>query len=604
MKLKILYSLLFFIFHFSGQLFAQNVSLYQQFSGRFDFTFAGNTLNPDENTSYYPSFINTSSSADLMLQSSDVIEAAYLYWAGCGPGDFNIKLNNIDIEAQRTFSTIQASSGKTFFAAFHDITDLVTTQGSTTYTLSELDVNDQIPRYWNNGTHFAGWAILVVYRNDSLPLNVVNVYDGLESLSTTLSGGIGELNITIDNLNVIDDVGSKIGFIAWEGDRGIPAPGSNIIESLSINGITVGNPPLNPANNAFNGTNSVTGAQNLYNMDLDIYNIQNYITIGDDTATIQLATGQDYVMINAIVTKLNSQLPDATVNIDDYGVECNSRNVSITYTVSNLNATDFLPAGTTVSIYADGVLVGTNQTQNDIPIGESETLSQFITIPNGIPITFNLEIIVDQPGLVTELVENNNNAFQTATFMTGPTPNLLEDLVSCNRGLTEGLFDFSSYETTVTSAPNQTVTFHESLDDATSGSNPIADPSNYIALTTPKRIFVRIDGPECFTTTSFLLTVKPCPPIVYNAVSVNGDGLNDTFHIEGLLGVFLNFELYVYNRWGKEIWKGNNYTPEWDGYVKDGIGNAQAPDGTYFYILYLNDPDYPKPLNGYLYLNH
>jgi hypothetical protein len=31
----------------------------------------------------------------------------------------------------------------------------------------------------------------------------------------------------------------------------------------------------------------------------------------------QLTSGQDFVMINAIVTKLNSQLPDATLRIND-----------------------------------------------------------------------------------------------------------------------------------------------------------------------------------------------------------------------------------------------------------------------------------------------
>jgi hypothetical protein len=32
------------------------------------------------------------------------------------------------------------------------------------------------------------------------------------------------------------------------------------------------------------------------------------------------------------------------------------------------------------------------------------------------------------------------------------------------------------------------------------------------------------------------------------------------------------------------------------------MGNNEAASGTYYYILYLNDPDYPKPINGYLYL--
>jgi hypothetical protein len=36
----------------------------------------------------------------------------------------------------------------------------------------------------------------------------------------------------------------------------------------------------------------------LYNMDLDVYNIQNNINIGDTSAQIQLTSGQDFVMIN------------------------------------------------------------------------------------------------------------------------------------------------------------------------------------------------------------------------------------------------------------------------------------------------------------------
>ncbi|ESU25833.1 hypothetical protein FLJC2902T_30270 [Flavobacterium limnosediminis JC2902] len=599
MRIKLLcfYSVLFCLF--SGISFGQDIALYNQFFGRYDFTFFGNTLNPDENTYMYPNYMLTSSSADLNLVSGDVIEKAYLYWAGSGTGDFDVKLNGIDLTAQRTFTTTQTSSGYTFFSAFYDVTPIVTAQGNGTYTLSDLDLNALIPTYYLNATNFAGWAIIVVYKNNTLPLNVLNIYDGLENLSPPTPGTIDYLHITLSNLNVIDNQDAKIGFLAWEGDRNIA-----VSESLSINGNVLGNPPLNPSNNAFNGTSTIIGSSTLYNMDLDIYNIQNNIQIGDTSAEIQLTSGQDFVMINSIVTKLNSQLPDATVTIDQTGVECNSRNVAVNYTVSNINATDFLPAGTTITIYADGIIVGTNQTQNDIQIGDSETFYQFVTIPSGISLNFTIEIIVDQPGLVTELLENNNNATMTATLAVGPTPNPLDDLVSCNRGYTEGLFDFSAYENTVTSDPNSTVTFHESQVEANAGVNPIADPSNYMAATTPKQIFVRINGPECFTTTSFFLTVKPCPPIVYNAVSANGDGMNDTFHIEGLRDVFVNYELYIYNRWGREIWKGNNNTPEWDGYVKDGIGNTQAPDGTYFYILYLNDPDYPKPLNGYLYLNH
>ena len=571
---------------------SQNISLYQQFNGRYDFTFVGNTLNPDENSFQPTPTIFTSSSATLTLNSDDNIEKAYLYWAGCGTGDFNVKLNDIDIEPERTFSIIQTSSGWPHFSAFKDITAIVQSTGNGSYTLSELDLTAIIPQYYNNRTNFAGWAIIVVYRNDALPLNQLNIYDGLQAVPD-------EINIVLDNLNVIDNEDAKIGFLAWEGDVGIA---NN--ETLRINGNIMESLPLNPANNAFNSTNTSTGSSTLYNMDLDIYNIQNNIRIGDTTASINLTSDQDYVMINAIVTKLNSQLPDATVTIDDYSLTCNIREIPIQYTVSNLNSTDPLPANTTLSVYANDVLVGTNLTPAVLEIGESVIMTQTIIVPAGIPNNFTLTIIVDENSVVTELLENNNSDSENIHLLVSPPFNNLPVLEACNLSLNTAYFDFSGYEEAVKTNPSQIVTFHESEADAVLGINNIPNTSNYFVTQTPKTIFVRIEDENCFSVTSFPLNIKNCPPIVYNAVSANGDGMNDTFHIEGLYNIFVNFKLYVYNRWGREVWNGDNTTPEWDGFIKDGIGSKQAPDGTYFYILYLNDSDYPNALNGYLYLNH
>ena len=129
--------------------------------------------------------------------------------------------------------------------------------------------------------------------------------------------------------------------------------------------------------------------------------------------------------------------------------------------------------------------------------------------------------------------------------------------------------------------------------------------NTYEALTTPQTLYVRIENDfGCYSITSFNLITRNCPPTVYNAVSVNNDGYNDDFFIDGLRDIFTDFKLEIYNRWGKLLWTGNNNVPNWDGYVKDGIGGNKAPEGTYFYILYLNDENYPDPLTGYLYLTY
>ncbi|MFN3754759.1 gliding motility-associated C-terminal domain-containing protein [Flavobacterium sp.] len=574
----------------------QDITLYEQFNGRYDFTFFGNTLNTQENNSTVNSVTVTSSSATLNLNPTDVIEKAYLYWAGSGDGDFNVTLNTTTITPDRTFAYSRFFDNVefTYFSAFKDITALVQSTGNGTYTLSDLDISPFEALHLQRRTNFAGWAIAIIYKNDNLPLNQINVYDGLEGVPD-------ELSITLTNLNVIDNLNSKVGFLAWEGDAALAT------EEFRINGDLLSN-TLNPSSNVFNGTNSVTGSTTMYNMDLDIYDIQNLISIGDTTAEISLTSFQDFVMINSVITKLNSQLPDATVAINSVNKECNSRTIVVNYTVSNLNCTGPLPTQTPISVYINGQLIIITQTTVAIPVDEFITSQITLTLPDWVPNNFEIKLVVDDKGdgtgIVNELVENNNVFLFQETLYTSPIVNDLENLISCNEGFTQATFDFSGYETSVKTNPEDSVVFYETLDNAINEINPILNTSNYVATATPKEIFVRIENQNCHTTTSFLLTSRNCPPTVYNYISANNDTLNDSFTIAGLQNIFLHYKIEIYSRWGKLVWTGNQNTQNWDGYIKEGFGTKDAPDGTYFYILYLNDPDYPQPLTGYVYLVH
>lgn len=269
-------------------VFGQNVTLYNQFNGNYDFVFVGNTMNTGENniTPGCTELLLTSSSATLALNPNQIITSAYLYWAGSGAGDFNVQLNGTPVVAQRNFSVsiTTVASVLPYFSAFADVTSLVTSTGNGTYTLSDLDISQALideTGYCDRRTNFAGWAMVIIYNDTTLSLNQVNIYDGLQGIPPSLS-------ITLTNLNVINTAGAEIGFVAWEGDSNLA-----VSETLSINGTVLSNPPLNPANNAFNGTNSFTNSNTLYNMDLDVYNIQNNLTIGNSNALIQMTSGQD-----------------------------------------------------------------------------------------------------------------------------------------------------------------------------------------------------------------------------------------------------------------------------------------------------------------------
>ena len=553
-------------------------------------------MNVAENNSIFDFVTGTESTVNLSLNASDVIEKAYLYWAGSGDGDFEVDLNSVTIAPDRTFSfnRIFNDIEYTYFSAFKDITTQVTATGNGSYTLSNLDISPFEELHLQRRTNFAGWAILIIYKNNNLPLNQINVYDGLQGVPN-------ELSITLNSLNVIDNNNSKVGFIAWEGDSLLAT------EEFRINGNLLSS-PLNPTNNVFNGTNTITGATNLYNVDLDIYNIQDNIAVGDTSAEITLSSFQDFVMINTVVTKLNSQLPDATIVIDAIEKTCDSNTIVANYTIYNLNSTNTLPANTPVSVYIDGQLLQTLTTPSEIQIGSSIAGQISLVVPESISLNFELKFVVDDigdgTGIVVELNENNNSDSTSDFLVFYPTNNLLEDLLVCDEGLTSGTFDFSSYEELVKTNPNDTITFHESNENAASAINAITNISNYTAQSTPKEIFVRVDNQNCYVLVPFTLITKKCPPTVYNFISANNDSINDTFTFGGLRDVFVDFELEIYNRWGRLIWTGNNNTTDWDGYVKEGVGSKTAPDGTYFYLLNLNDPDYPEPLRGFLYLNH
>jgi gliding motility-associated-like protein len=575
---------------------AQDISLFNQLNGHLDYTAIGNTLNTSENNSAINCVINTASSATLSLSATQTIEAAYLYWAGSGSGDFNVTLNTTDITPSRTFAYTLDSS-RQFFAAFADVTTLIQTEGNGLYTLSNLEQIDISSAYCSTGTNFAGWAITVIYSDPALPLNQLNVYDGLESVPDSIT-------IELNNLNVMDTTGARIGFLAWEGDAGLA-----VDEELQMNGITLSNPPLNPANNAFNGTNSFTNDSNLYNMDIDVYPIENTINVGDSSAVIQLTSGQDLVMINNIITVLNSQLPDASVSIDSIDLPCNSREITIEYTIENLNSTQLLAANTPIAFYIESDLVAQTQTINDIPVNGSESnLIRFTIDPlnlNPIYLTIVVDDVGNGTGVVTEMSETNNTAESSIEVLESPETTPLSPLIECNFGNNQAVFNLRNALDEIDSSFDlETVVFYQSLEDLINDLGALVNPSQYINTNSISTIYFRLDAEPCYEIFSVNLEVSDCDPNVPQGFSPNGDGYNDWFNIEGLYDVFLQHELLIFNRFGTIIFKGDNNI-KWDGKANYGPlkGDILLPVGTYFYVLHLNVPN-SKPKSGWVYMNY
>ena len=592
MKNKSLNSAIFILV--SYLCFSQDVSLYSQFNGRYNYTAIGNTLNPIENSFFAGNCsMLSSSSANLNLLPSQNVIAAYLYWAGSGQGDFEIELNGTPLTADRTFLTT-FTGGRFFFSAFKDVTSIVQAQGNGNYTFSGLDISSYLTNalYCNSGTTFGGWAITIIYQDDSLPLNQLNVYDGMQRVPD-------QLTIVLENLNVLDNVGAKIGFVAWEGDSALA-----VNEQLTINGNVIGNPPLNPTNNAFNGTNSFTGANDLFNMDIDVYSIQNNINVGDSTATITLTSGQDFVMINNVITVLNSQLPDATVNIIDQFTDCSNEIMQIEFEILNLNSTAELTSNTEISIYIGGNLVANSQTQNEIPIGGSETQSLTINIPDNLTDASELVIIVDENQLVTEINDNNNEAYKLIESVQIIDFVNLEPITSCKlNGVLVNAFDLTAHVESLIG--QETVSnFYTSISDLENNTSSITMPNDYVPLNNNETIYFSITNVPCTQVYQFDLQIIQCKPTIPSGFSPNQDPYNNFFNISGLYNIFENHQLKIFNRLGTLIFIGDNDT-KWDGRVNQGLGNhgELVPVGIYYYLLDLKTEGF-EPLLGWVYVNY
>lgn len=498
-------------------LSAQAITLYNAFLGKYDFTMIGNSLNTVPNGTSAPCIINTSSSATLNLLPHQTIQAAYLYWAGSGSlsnGDLNIKLNGVDITPDRTFLSAMGSNNLPVYGAFKDVTDIVLANGNGVYTVSDFDLSGVIGPYCSTGGNFGGWSIVVIYADPTTTNNLVNVYDGF----TKVDASSPVINITLNNLNVLNLTGNKIGFLSWEGDENIA-----VSEQLRINNNIVSNPPLNPANNVFNGTNSFTNSSTLYNMDLDVFDINDYTNIFDNTLDITLQSYQDAVVVNNIVVVLNSEVPDASIQINTADSPCDIRDIEVDYTVSNLIATQALPAGTQIAFYADAQLVGMAATQNDIPIGGSESGSIVLTIPMSIPQTFTLTVRVDDDGTgngnVIEFNEENNEQQTTITLGITPTVNPYQNLVACDLN-DDGVvtFDLTQVGTQMLGAQTGVeIRYYTTAADALAGNtNNITNPNAFSNTSSPQTLYVRMeDVVGCAIVQDFQIEVIPAEEFTY-----------------------------------------------------------------------------------------
>jgi len=108
------------------------------------------------------------------------------------------------------------------------------------------------------------------------------------------------------------------------------------------------------------------------------------------------------------------------------------------------------------------------------------------------------------------------------------------------------------------------------------------------------------DGTEYSKPANVNIIVTPQKFFIPEGFSPNGDGINDYFIING--ADQYEITLQVFNRWGDKVYESKHYQNDWNGISNTGLLiNNNLPNGTYFYIINLNNGE--KEKMGYITIN-
>jgi gliding motility-associated-like protein len=89
------------------------------------------------------------------------------------------------------------------------------------------------------------------------------------------------------------------------------------------------------------------------------------------------------------------------------------------------------------------------------------------------------------------------------------------------------------------------------------------------------------------------ITVDNISCTIQRGITPNNDGKNDFFDLSAL-----NVrELFIYNRYGTQVYRYGNYTNQWNGQSNAG---DELPDGTYFYMIQTVEGE---SITGWIFIN-
>ncbi|MFP7697355.1 hypothetical protein, partial [Trueperella sp. LYQ143] len=285
-----------------------------------------------------PETTTSSTSVNITINPGATVEKAFLIWgastiAGSGyrkadgtmangqnasdavvSQGFPIKFKTPKTPNYTTIRPVQVSrftNYKKDYTAYADVTELVKAGGQGTYWAGDVALSTGLDTY-------AGWSLVVVYKDDSKPKNDMSVFFGHQ----TVSGSAVSISLTGLVTPPSGPVHAKVGTVTWEGDG-----------YYSGDYMTVGETPAeknprvsdngSPSTNFFNSRVTDEGNQQtdrnpnfLNNMGIDakVINIDGVLKNKQDKLGFYLGTSGDVYYPTVLTTEIEQYAPDVKAN--------------------------------------------------------------------------------------------------------------------------------------------------------------------------------------------------------------------------------------------------------------------------------------------------
>ena len=329
-----------------------------QWEGAFNYAVVGGTIlqdtcapdvlsgtcNPGSTDLQGDSFVDWPNWADMQGVPNDAsIKQAFLVWMGSNTPnttpDVSVTFmppggSPVDVTADlATQCEVISYNDQWMQGSYADFEYYTCRVDITEYLAEHVDVEGKpINGLWQYGHQTVGteqqyimttgvlgaWGAIVVYQSPSIARKRLYMYQGFDKMQC------GRIELHPGGFEVPDNPEAKITFFVGEGDFPISGHGQSPLSSSYCQdyseGLTFNNQLLsdfcNPADNPYNSTRNTNidpaaGACefDVFSLDLDTYQVGDYLSPGDVSSTVYMDLGQDQIFTNFLLVSIDTKLP-------------------------------------------------------------------------------------------------------------------------------------------------------------------------------------------------------------------------------------------------------------------------------------------------------